>query len=585
MTAQLSAPETVFAEALRAAAMAPGAERAAERLLVEDFAVLAEAASSPQRLRLLILTLAVTGRLSQPLPTDGDVPAMLAKLRGENVPNAAKVRAAVQEDVTGPATIPEAWRWAEFPLVASIDSHLVDPAEFMDSPHVAPDNIEKGTGRLLEYRTIREDGVTSTKHRFFAGQIVYSKIRPNLSKAVLVDFEGLCSADMYPLTARIDRRFFHCFLLSPVFLVQVVKGDNRLAMPKVNQEQLGATVVPVPPLAEQKRIVARVDQLMALIDDLEARQTKKRDLSTRFTQASLEALTTADSREAFDTAWQRVLENFATLSDGSHKVIELRKAIFGVACRGALTARGAGSGRTVIERTSQRRRECVSQETEVASREAARHQRKLTGQADSIGEIRLPENWTWASLLACCSQLVDCHNKTAPYTSEGVALVRTSNIRDGKVKLDGAMRVSEATYQHWSRRCPPEPGDLVFTREAPMGEVGLVEPGMRICMGQRMMLLRTFPDLIEPQFLVLALRDPAFQRRMIRAAVGSTVKHLRVGDVEALMVPIPPFEEQKRIVAKVEHLMKICDDLEAKLRRAEDRASKLVEAVVQEMVA
>jgi type I restriction enzyme S subunit len=147
------------------------------------------------------------------------------------------------------------------------------------------------------------------------------------------------------------------------------------------------------------------------------------------------------------------------------------------------------------------------------------------------------------------------------------------------------MHISEATYQHWSRRCPPQPGDVLFTREAPMGEVGLVETGMRICMGQRMMLLRTFPDLIDPQFLLLALRDPAFQHRMIRAAVGSTVKHLRVGDVEALMVPIPPLEEQKRIVAKVEQLMKLCDDLEAKLRRAEDRASKLVEAVVQEMVA
>jgi type I restriction enzyme S subunit len=118
-----------------------------------------------------------------------------------------------------------------------------------------------------------------------------------------------------------------------------------------------------------------------------------------------------------------------------------------------------------------------------------------------------------------------------------------------------------------------------------MGEVGLIEPGMRVCMGQRIMLLRTFPDLIDPRFLLVALRDSAFQRRMIRAAVGSTVKHLRVGDVEALVIPVPPPEEQRRIVAKVEHLMKLCDDLEAKLRRAEDCASKLVEAVVQEMVA
>jgi type I restriction enzyme S subunit len=151
----------------------------------------------------------------------------------------------------------------------------VAPAAFPVLPHVAPDNIEKATGRLLAYRSVRDDGVTSSKHRFFAGQILYSKIRPNLSKAVRIDFDGLCSADMYPLTARIDARYFHIYLLSRTFRDQVVQRDNRLAMPKVNQAQLLATAVAVPPLAEQRRIADQVDHLMQLCDALEHELQRK----------------------------------------------------------------------------------------------------------------------------------------------------------------------------------------------------------------------------------------------------------------------------------------------------------------------
>lgn len=138
-----------------------------------------------------------------------------------------------------------------------------------DLPHVAPDRVEKATGRLLAVRSVRDDGVTSSKHRFFAGQVLYAKIRPNLSKVVRVDFDGLCSADMYPLTPRIDARYFHIFLLSRTFRDQVVQADHRLTVPKVNQAQLLATLVAVPPPGAQRRIADEVDRLMALCDELE----------------------------------------------------------------------------------------------------------------------------------------------------------------------------------------------------------------------------------------------------------------------------------------------------------------------------
>lgn len=99
------------------------------------------------------------------------------------------------------------WETKRFDEVADIKSNLVEPSNYLEFPHIAPDNIEKRTGILLDYHTIAEDGVKSGKHRFYAGQILYSKIRPYLSKVVMVDFDGLCSADMYPIEAKENTKY------------------------------------------------------------------------------------------------------------------------------------------------------------------------------------------------------------------------------------------------------------------------------------------------------------------------------------------------------------------------------------------
>jgi len=103
--------------------------------------------------------------------------------------------------------LPETWKWVKFQDVADIQSNLVDPASYLDSPHIAPNHIVSSTGELLEFTTVSADKVTSSKHLFEPGQIIYSKIRPYLAKAVLINFSGLCSADMYPIKSRINSAF------------------------------------------------------------------------------------------------------------------------------------------------------------------------------------------------------------------------------------------------------------------------------------------------------------------------------------------------------------------------------------------
>jgi type I restriction enzyme S subunit len=162
--------------------------------------------------------------------------------------------------------LPPAWTWAFFDDVADVDSNLVDPKLFPDLPHIAPNHIESQTGRLLPYTTVRVDGVKSSKHLFRAGHILYSKIRPYLAKAVVVSFEGLCSADMYPVSTVMEPRFVHRWLISPEFTAIASTKQGRSVLPKINREDLGRLPVPVPPLNEQRRIVAAMEEHLSRLD-------------------------------------------------------------------------------------------------------------------------------------------------------------------------------------------------------------------------------------------------------------------------------------------------------------------------------
>lgn len=195
------------------------------------------------------------------------------------------------------------WCDRAFGQVAKIASNLVSPEGFGSFPHLAPNHIEAQTGRLLELATIAEDGVTSPKHRFFAGQIVYSKIRPYLNKVVLVDFDGLCSADMYPIETQQNPKWLHYKMLSSEFVAAVCGSQNRTVLPKTNVRDLSAVRVAVPPLNVQVRIVeildeqfSRLDNALEVTNQLEARIASER---RSLLHAAFTGKLTANWRESY----------------------------------------------------------------------------------------------------------------------------------------------------------------------------------------------------------------------------------------------------------------------------------------------
>ena len=171
--------------------------------------------------------------------------------------------------------IPAEWKIQRFARVAEVKSNLVSPDNYLEYPQISPENIEKDSGKLLlPCRTVSEVGVISGNHLFYKGQILYSKIRPKLNKVCIAPFDGLCSADMYPIESKNDTRYIMYCILSNGFLQQVsMITENRVKMPKVNQVELSKILVAIPEtIAEQKEIADYLDTKCAEIDGLIAKK-------------------------------------------------------------------------------------------------------------------------------------------------------------------------------------------------------------------------------------------------------------------------------------------------------------------------
>ncbi len=169
--------------------------------------------------------------------------------------------------IGGIGKVPKDWKITRFKYVGIIKSNLVNVNLYQEYPQISPDNIAKDSGVLLGYNTVAEAGVISDNHLFYKGQILYSKIRPKLNKVTIAPFDGLCSADMYPIETQEYTRFILYMMLSQYFLNQVaLVTEDRVKMPKINKEELGEIKVVFPIRNIQKEIVKYLDQKCLEID-------------------------------------------------------------------------------------------------------------------------------------------------------------------------------------------------------------------------------------------------------------------------------------------------------------------------------
>ncbi len=159
--------------------------------------------------------------------------------------------------------------------------------------------------------------------------------------------------------------------------------------------------------------------------------------------------------------------------------------------------------------------------------------------------------WPRVPISELCESIIDCVNKTAP-TVPGPTpyrMIRTTNVKNGRVDLREVKYVTEATFEPWVRRGHPEIGDIILTREAPLGEVGMLREADGVFLGQRLVMYRADEVCVDRNFLLAAMRGPDVQNQIRALGSGATVEHMRVPDCGELRIATPPLEYQRRIGA------------------------------------
>jgi type I restriction enzyme S subunit len=170
-------------------------------------------------------------------------------------------------------------------------------------------------------------------------------------------------------------------------------------------------------------------------------------------------------------------------------------------------------------------------------------------QETAIGWI--PRGWKVSELEKACSAIVDCPHSTPSFQPGGVLVARTMHIKNGVFLEDDASRVSEKEYQERIARAEPTPGDVILTREAPVGEAFVIPPAMKICLGQRVMLIKPNTALLDSDYLVAQIYSGALSTRIGELTAGTTNPHLNVADVRSLLLALPPFTEQQELTRRI----------------------------------
>lgn len=166
----------------------------------------------------------------------------------------------------------------------------------------------------------------------------------------------------------------------------------------------------------------------------------------------------------------------------------------------------------------------------------------------------IPKEWQIESVVKACSDVVDCPHSTPHYQDHGVLVARTMHIKDGMFLDAQASRVSERQYRERIARLEPKAGDVIFTREAPVGEAFVIPPGMKICLGQRVMLLRPMDRRLVAEYLLAQIYSGTVKDRIATLTSGTTNPHLNVSEVKYFEIPLPPYAEQQRIAERLRSL-------------------------------
>ncbi|QYK49406.1 MAG: restriction endonuclease subunit S [Phycisphaeraceae bacterium] len=342
--------------------------------------------------------------------------------------------------------------------------------------------------------------------------------------------------------------------------------------PGLNREAAHMLPVAIPPLAEQRRIVAKVDELMGLLDELERARDWREARRAAFRDSALAALQNAEDAQAAHAAWTRIATNLADCLTDPADIAPLRQTILQLAVRGRLVPQDPGDD--PVENLT------ASAAKELKAINAQKRTKTVADRPEYERDDPLPNGWAWVALQQI-AQFIDYRGKTPKKTKSGVRLYTAKNIRPGRIVSEPAEFVSPATYKTWMTRGFPIRGDVLFTTEAPMGNAAVIDETVEpvFALAQRTICIHPVGGM-DGRYLMNMMLSPWFRAELASRATGMTATGIKAAKLRLIRVPVPPVAEQHRIVAKVDELMAVCDELEQQLAEAKAHQSAFAAAAV-----
>jgi type I restriction enzyme S subunit len=538
--------------------------------LLERFDRISDASDAVLRLRRFVLDLAVRGKLVAQRPSD-----TLFLVPSKN-----------RHQVCEPFSLPGKWRWIAFgeihDLVRGVTYTKADVGDAADEKHVAilrANNI--GAGINLDELVYVHRRCVSEPQMLRRGDflIALSSGSKNLvGKAAAVDepidaaFGGFCGA--IRLTDENLRPFVKLFLTSPLYREAIAAGSRGIGINNLKRSTLDSIPFPLPPLAEQQRIVAKVDELMALCDRLEAAQAEREARRDRLVAASLARVSQPAAADAGSDARAAGfhLDHFARLTTRPEHVKHLRQTILNLAVRGRLVPQDPADA-SPPERFS------ASTDSPAEQTTTGRKTRYLETEDD---RYPIPASWLWSRL----GLVGDWGSGTTPsrgkseYFGGDISWFKSGELNDNPCLRGSEEKVSRLALEDCSFR-DNQPGDVLFAMYgATIGKVAiLAEPAVT----NQAVVACTSCEYLFNRYLFLFLLSQ--RQRFHEASEGGAQPNVSKAKVVRCPIPLPPLAEQRRIVAKVDELMALCDQLEASLAAAATDRARLLESLLHEAVA
>ena len=478
---------------------------------------------TPQELRASIIQQAIQGKLVEQRPEEGTGADLFQQIQAEKL---AMVKAGTikkgkaypvisEEEI--PFDIPDTWVMARLQDVVFNRGQEVPSETFC---YIDIGSIDNKRQKLNAEDNVLEASKAPSRARKIVqlGDILYSTVRPYLHNMCIIDREfshkPIASTGFAAMTCfeGIYNKYLFYYLLSPIFDSYANDTENAkgVAYPAINDDRLYRAVIAIPPTAEQKRIVAKLEEVLPLIDRYEAAWNKLEVFNKRFP-------------------------------------VDMQKSILQLAIQGKLVEQRPeeGSGEDLFKKL------------------IPYHDGLKSGKSElnlSSMEFDIPESWTMVELNQLFN-FVDYRGKTPTKISQGVFLITASNIRQGFMEYTRKEYISREEYEGRQSRGLTEKGDLLFTTEAPMGNAALCDLNECSC-GQRIITFKEYTaNTVIPALYMYFILSPAFQQQLLDNCTGTTAKGIKADKLKHFLLPLPPLAEQKRIVAKLEEILPLCDRL------------------------